>query len=52
MRFERKIDWNALEKSIQFENLKHLKEDLHTNPERFLLNQILLSVHFFKNFEK
>ena len=49
---ESRIDWENLERNIQQENLKHLREDLHTNPQRFLVNQILLSVQFFKNYEK
>ena len=46
------IDWNDLEKNVQAMNLQLLREDLHENPERFLINQILLSVQFFKNFER
>ena len=47
-----RVDWENLERNIQQENLKHLREDLHSNPQRFLANQILLSVQFFKNYEK
>ena len=46
------INWDDLEKSVQAMNLQLLREDLHENPERFLINQILLSVQFFKNFER
>ena len=47
-----RVDWENLERNIQQENLKNLREDLHSNPQRFLVNQILLSVQFFKNYEK
>ena len=46
------VDWNDLERNVQAMNLQLLREDLHENPERFLINQILLSVQFFKNFER
>ena len=46
------IDWNFMERSIQNMNLKLLREDLHGDPHQFLVNQILLSVQFFKNFER
>jgi hypothetical protein len=47
-----KIDWLSLERSTQLMNLEHLRQDLNDDPQRFLVNQILLSVQFFKNFEK
>ena len=46
------INWSDLEKNIQVMNLQLLREDLNENPQRFLINQILLSVQFFKNFER
>ena len=46
------IDWKDLEKGVQAMNLQLLREDLNENPERFLINQILLSTQFFKNFER
>ena len=46
------VDWNSLEKSIQSMNLDLLREDLNNNPHQFLVNQILMSVQFFKNFER
>lgn len=49
---ESRIDWTSLEKSIQVMNLKLLRDDLNQDPHQFLVNQILLSVQFFKNFER
>ncbi len=46
------IDWNFLEKSIQHMNLNILRDDLDNNPKQFLINQILMSFQFYKNFER
>jgi len=47
-----KINWDALEKETQALNLSHLREDFQKNPDQFLINLILMSVQFFKHFEK
>ena len=46
------IDWDKLEKNIQEMNLKILRDDLQSDPHQFLINMIMLSVQFFKNFDR
>jgi len=52
IRQKSRLDWERLEKSAQSMNFKLLKEDLNGNPTNFLVNLILMSVQFFKNYEK
>ena len=47
-----RIDWESLEKSIQGMNLNILRDDLENDPHQFLVNMIMMSVQFFKNFER
>jgi len=41
-----------LERHAQTSNYAVLKEDFESDPQLFLLNQILMTVQFFKNFER
>ena len=46
------IDWKYLVSSNQRNNLEMMKEDLHTNLKRFVVNQLLMSFQFWDNFER
>lgn len=46
------VDYEALEREALKENYLALKESYMKNPTQFLANQMLLSVQFFKNFDR
>lgn len=46
------IDWEGLVRNNQINNLIMLKEDLETNFERFVLNQLIMSLQFWTNFDR
>ena len=46
------LDYEALEREAKKENYLQMREDFLRNQKQFLVNQLLLSVQFFKNFEK
>jgi hypothetical protein len=46
------LDWQGLERDTQRFNFEMLKEDFKKNQTLFLVNQLLMSVQFFKNYEK
>ena len=46
------LDWAGLEKDTQRFNYEALKEDFVKDPQLFLVNQLLMTVQFFKNYER
>ena len=46
------VDWVKLAKETQEENYKVLREEFRRNPQLFLANQLMMSVQFFKNFDR
>ena len=46
------IDWKSLVSSSQRSNLEMMREDLQTNLKRFVVNQLLMSIQFWDNFER
>ncbi len=48
----RTIDYDALEKESQRENFEQMKENYFKNPSLFLTNLLLMSVQFFKNYDR
>jgi hypothetical protein len=46
------VDYSALEANAQEENFAALRKDFAENPTLFLVNQLMLSVQFFKNFDR
>ena len=46
------IDWKYLVSSSQRNNLEMMREDLQTNMKRFVVNQLLMSIQFWDNFER
>ncbi len=48
----KQIDWNTLEREVQEENYRMLKDDYTRNVHQFLTNLLLMSVQFFRNFER
>ena len=46
------IDWKSLVSSSQRNNLEMIREDLQTNLKRFVVNQLLMSIQFWDNFER
>ena len=47
-----RIDWKSLVAATQRNNLEMMREDLQTNLKRFVVNQLLMSIQFFDNFER
>ncbi len=37
---------------MQMENYAILREDFYKNPDKFILNQLMLLVQFFPNFDR
>ena len=46
------VDWVKLAKETQEENYNILREEFRRNPQLFLANQLMMSVQFFKNFDR
>ena len=46
------VDWTKLAKETQEENYNILREEFRRNPQLFLANQLMMSVQFFKNFDR
>ena len=46
------LDWAFLEKTTQQFNYNSMKDDFVKDPQLFLVNNILMSVQFFKNYER
>ncbi len=46
------INYSALEREMQMENYAILREDFYKNPDKFILNQLMLLVQFFPNFDR
>ena len=46
------VDWIKLAKETQEENYKILREEFRRSPQLFLANQLMMSVQFFKNFDR
>ena len=49
---EDKVDWKGILKSSMEKNKACIVEDLSKDPERFVVNQLLLSYQFWPNFER
>ena len=46
------VDYEVLEREAHIENYRMMEQEFTKNPQQFIVNQLLLSVQLFKNFER
>ena len=45
-------EFDKINQKLRLDNLQKMREDLKNNPNIFILNNLILCISFFENFEK